>query len=137
MKRIIGLDVGDVRIGIACSDLMRIIASPYETYKRKNDGDVDFEYIAKFAKDKEADTIVCGMPYSMDGTDSEQTKKVRAFIEKLKTFTDCKIEFVDERLSSWAADQMMLQDDVSREKRKQSIDKIAASIILESYMNKL
>ncbi|MEG1519787.1 MAG: Holliday junction resolvase RuvX, partial [Clostridia bacterium] len=111
MKRIIGLDIGDVRIGIACSDLMRIIASPYETYKRKNEGDVDFQYIANLAKEKEADTIVCGMPYSMDGTDSKQTVKAREFIEKLKTFTDCKVVFVDERLSSWAADQMMIQDD--------------------------
>ncbi len=137
MKRIIGLDVGNVRIGVACSDLMRIIASPYETYKRKNDGDADFIYLANLAKEKEADTIVCGMPYNMDGTDSEQTKNVREFIEKLKTFTDCKVVFVDERLSSWAAEQMMLDDDVRRDKRKQNIDKIAASIILESYMSRL
>ncbi len=136
-KRLIGLDIGHVRIGIACSDLMRIISSPYETYKRKNIDDQDFEYLAKFAKDKEADTIVCGMPYNMDGTDSEQTTRVREFIEKLKTFTDCKIVDVDERLSSWEADQMMLEDDVSREDRKLSIDKIAASIILESYMRTL
>jgi len=136
MKRIVGLDVGDVRIGIACSDLLRVIASPYETYTRKGD-DRDFEYLANFAKEKEADTIVVGIPYSMDGTESNQTLKVRQFIETLKKYTDCKIELVDERLSSWAAEQMLLNDDVSREKRKKVIDKIAASIILESYMQRL
>lgn len=136
MKRIVGLDVGDVRIGVACSDLLRVIASPYETYTRKGD-DRDFEYLANLAKEKEADTIVVGIPYSMDGTESNQTQKVRQFVETLKKYTDCKIELVDERLSSWAAEQMLLSDDVSREKRKKVIDKIAASIILESYMQRL
>lgn len=136
MKRIVGLDVGDVRIGIACSDLLRVISSPYETYVRKGD-DRDFEYIANFAIKQEADTIVVGIPYSMDGTESNQTLKVRYFIDKLKTYTDCKIELVDERLSSWAAEQILLEDDVSRKKRKKVIDKIAASIILESYMQRL
>ncbi|MBR1971170.1 MAG: Holliday junction resolvase RuvX [Clostridia bacterium] len=136
MKRIIGLDVGDVRIGIASSDLLRIIASPLETYKRKGD-DRDFEYIANLVKEKDADTIVCGLPYSMDGTESEQTKKTRDFAEKLQTYTDAKIVFVDERLSSWAAEQMLLDDDMSRKNRKQVIDKVAASIILETYMQKI
>lgn len=136
MKRIIGLDVGDVRIGIACSDLLRIISSPLETYVRKGD-DRDFEYIGELACQKEADTIVVGLPYNMDGTDSEQTKKTRDFIEKLKTFTDCKIVAVDERLSSWAAEQMLLEGDVRREKRKKVIDKVAASIILDSYLQRL
>lgn len=136
MKRVIGIDYGDVRIGIACSDLLRIIASPYETYKRLGD-DRDFEYIAKLAIEKEADTIVVGVPYSMDGTESEQTKKTKAFIEKLKSFTDCKIVEIDERLSSWAAEQMLLEGDVRREDRKKVIDKVAASIILDSYLQRL
>lgn len=136
MKRVIGIDYGDVRIGIACSDLLRIIASPYETYKRLGD-DRDFEYIAKLAIEKEADTIVVGVPYSMDGTESEQTKKTRTFIEKLKSFTDCKIVEIDERLSSWAAEQMLLEGDVRREDRKKVIDKVAASIILDSYLQRL
>ncbi len=136
MKRVIGIDYGDVRIGIACSDMLRIIASPYETYKRLGD-DRDLEYIARLAKEKDADTIVVGVPYSMDGTESEQTKKTRAFIESLKGFTDCKIVEIDERLSSWAAEQMLLEGDVRREDRKKVIDKVAASIILDSYLQRL
>lgn len=136
-KRIMGLDIGKVRIGIAFTDLLKIIASPYETYKCSGEEAVDFKYIADLAKVKETETIVCGMPYNMDGTDSDQTKYCREFIKKLSEFTDCKIVYVDERLSSWEAEQMMLEDDVSRKHRKEVIDKIAASIILDSYLKTL
>ncbi len=139
MKCIMALDVGDKRIGVAKSDLLQVIASPYETYTRKgtDKDDIDFLYLSKLFVDLMAETVVIGMPYAMDGTDSPQTTKVRQFIEKLKTFTDLKIVTVDERLSSWAAEQMLLEGDMRREKRKQVIDKVAASIILKNYMDRV
>ncbi|MFI3167431.1 MAG: Holliday junction resolvase RuvX [Bacillota bacterium] len=135
MKRIIALDVGDVRIGIASSDMLRIIASPYETYTCKKD-DRDFEYIKEVVKKQDADTVVLGLPLNMDGTDSLQTEKVRAFKEKLATYLgeEIKLVFVDERLTSVAAEKILLESDMSRAKRKMTIDKIAASIILDSYL---
>ena len=135
MKRIIALDVGDVRIGIASSDIMRIIASPCETYIRKKD-DSDFEYINNFLKKQEADTVVVGLPLNMNGTDSLQTEKVRVFAEKLKTFMaeGILIKFIDERLTSVSAERILIEGNMSRSKRKITIDKIAASIILETYL---
>ncbi len=134
MKRIIALDVGDVRIGIASSDMLRIIASPYETYTCKKD-DRDFEYITEVVKKQDADTVVLGLPLNMDGTDSLQTEKVRAFKEKLGTYLpETKLVFVDERLTSVAAEKILLEGDMSRAKRKMTIDKIAASIILDTYL---
>ncbi len=135
MKRIIALDVGDVRIGIASSDLLRIIASPYETYICKSEEE-DFAYIKEVVKKQDADTVVLGLPLNMDGTDSAQTTKVRVFKEKLASYLgeSIKLVFVDERLSSAAAEKILLEGDMSRAKRKVTIDKIAASIILDSYL---
>lgn len=135
MKRIIALDVGDVRIGIASSDMLRIIASPYETYTCKGE-EADFAYIKEVVKKQDADTVVLGLPLNMDGTDSAQTMKVRAFKEKLAIYlgSEIKLVFVDERLTSAAAEKILLEGDMSRAKRKMTIDKIAASIILDSYL---
>lgn len=133
--RKIAVDLGDVRIGLAKSDIMGIIASGSETYIRKNEED-DLNYIANFAKSAEADTIVIGLPVNMDGTEGERAKLSRDFGEKLKDLTDAKIVFEDERLTSKSAERMLISADVRRDKRKKVIDKIAAAIILQSYLDK-
>ncbi len=133
--RKIAVDLGDVRIGLAKSDIMGIIASGTETYIRKNEED-DLNYIANFAKSAEADTIVIGLPVNMDGTEGERAVLSREFGEKLKSLTDAKIVFEDERLTSKSAERMLISADVRRDKRKKVIDKIAAAIILQSYLDK-
>ena len=134
--RIIALDIGDVRIGVAVSDLMRIIANPRETYLRK-DEDADIAYFIELAKKEEADTFVVGLPINMDGTEGPRVEICRAFGEKLREKSGLKVEYQDERLTTVTAERMLIEADVRREKRKQVIDKVAATIILESYLNRM
>ena len=134
--RIIALDIGDVRIGVAVSDFMRIIANPRETYIRKNE-DADIEYFIQLAKKEEADTFVVGLPINMDGTEGPRVELCRAFGEKLKEKSGLKVEYQDERLTTVTAERMLIEADVRRDKRKQVIDKVAATIILESYLNRM
>lgn len=134
--RKIAVDLGDVRIGLASSDIMGIIASGNETYYRKG-GEADVDYIAEFAKKMEADTIVIGLPVNMDGTEGERAEISREFARQLSEKTTCKIEFMDERLTSKSAERLLISADMRREKRKQVIDKVAAAIILQSYLDKI
>ena len=135
--RKIALDVGTVRIGIATSDPMGIIASGYETFVRSKDEEGDLIKIARIAEVKQADTFVIGLPLNMDGTEGEKVIEIRDFAEKLSRFTDKKIVFQDERLTTVSAEKALIESGMRREKRKQVIDKVAATIILQSYLNRI
>ncbi len=128
------LDYGDVRIGIALSDMLGIIASGLETYTRK-DEDTDIEYILKLIQDNSVDTVVIGLPINMDGTSGERAEVTKAFGSKLAEKTTAKVVYLDERLSSVSAEKLLIQADVRRDKRKQVIDKLAATIILQNYLD--
>lgn len=133
--RKLALDVGDVRIGIATSDIMGIIASGYETYVRKG-GAADYEYIAAFVKAHDVDEVVVGLPVNMDGTEGARAKLTRAFAEELKPYLcDVPVRFQDERLTTVQAERMLIQGGVRREKRKKVIDKVAATLILQAYLD--
>ena len=134
--RIVALDIGDVRIGVAVSDFMNIIANPRETYVRKNE-ESDLNYFINFAKIEEADTFVIGLPKNMDGTEGPRAELCRDFGEKLRNKSGLKVEYQDERLTTVSAEKMLIEADVRREKRKKVIDKLAATIILESYLDKI
>ena len=131
------LDVGDVRIGIAVSDLMGIIANPLETYTRKGNLDVDAQYVADLAKSKEVSTIVSGLPLGLNGQENEQTAKTREFVDKLKSVCDVPIEYLDERFTTLSAERVLIEGNVRREDRKKVIDKVAATIILQNYLDKI
>jgi putative Holliday junction resolvase len=133
--RKIALDVGDVRIGIATSDIMGIIAGGFETYVRK-DYETDLRYIADFVKNNQGDTLVFGLPVNMDGTEGPRALGVRQMAEDLKRFTDVKMVFQDERLTTVSAEKMLIQGNVRRDKRKKVVDKVAATIILQSYLDR-
>ena len=135
MGRIMALDVGNVRIGIAVSDLMGIIANPLETYTRKGNLAVDAEYIAKLAKQKEVSLFISGLPLSLSGGENEQTLKTREFIEELQKHTDIPVKFLDERFTTLSAERVLIQGNVRRENRKKVIDKVAATIILQNYLD--
>ena len=136
MNRIIAFDIGDKRIGVAISDPFGEMALPLETYHRKAFKQ-DVEYLANLAKSKEAVKIVCGLPVNFDGSPSVQTEKTLAFIEKLKGQTDIEVVTTDERFTTLEARRLLLEADMRRDKRKQVIDKIAASYILEDYLGKI
>ena len=133
---LIAFDIGDKRIGIAVSDPFMQMALPYETYHRKN-FKTDIQYLVNIAKTRGATTIICGLPLNFDGSRSEQTEKTESFINELKLNTDIPIVTEDERFTTMEARRLLLEADMRRADRKSVIDKVAASYILEAYMNKI
>ncbi len=130
----LSIDLGDVRIGLATSDVMGIIANGLETYKRK-DMDSDIDYIAKLVQDLGVEVVVMGLPINMDGTCGERVDKAREFAQLLSEKVSAKIDFQDERLTTVTGERMLIEAGVRRDKRKQVIDKIAATIILQTYLD--
>lgn len=137
VKRLLGLDVGDRRIGIAISDSLGWTAQPIKTLHR--DGtEKDFLEIVCMIEEHHVEELVVGLPKNMNGTIGEQGEKVQNFIEELKSYTknNIPIHFWDERLSSRSAERVLIEGNVSRKKRKDVIDKMAAVIILQNYMDR-
>ena len=131
--RIMGIDYGRVRIGIALTDLLKTIASPYEVYKSVS-RKADIDYFVRLIKEKEVEKIVLGLPLNMDGSEGERAHKTRAFGEELEKTSKIPVVYQDERLSSVEAENYLLDGDVRRDKRKNLIDKVSACIILEDYL---
>ncbi|MBQ7914020.1 MAG: Holliday junction resolvase RuvX [Clostridia bacterium] len=129
------LDVGDVRIGIAVSDLMGVIANPLETYTRKGNLEVDAKYIVELAKSKEVSLFISGLPLGLNGQENEQTTKTRLFINELTRQCDIPVKYMDERFTTLSAERVLIQGNVRRENRKKVIDKVAATIILQNYLD--
>lgn len=136
-KRAIAFDIGDKRIGVAVSDPFNEYAMPCDTYFRTRSFQADVQAIAKIAQEKGVGVIVCGLPVNTDGTESEQTEKTRRFIEALRLATAIKIETEDERFTTAEARETQMMSGVKRDRRKQTIDSIAASFILESYLKRI
>ena len=132
--RVMALDYGDVRIGIALSDVTRFLASGYENYTRVS-LDKDCEHIADIIKNNNVKVVVLGLPLNMDGSVGDRVEKTYQFADKLKEYTDAKIDYLDERLTSISAEKILISADVSRKKRKQVLDKLSATIILQDYLD--
>lgn len=139
--KIMGLDVGDKTIGVALSDDLLIISQGLMTIERvgiRKDTSLILNLVKKYV----CSTIVIGLPINLDGTDSIQTQKVRDFVKllenKLKSngLQDVEIVYQDERFTTTIAEKVLIEADVSRKKRKTVIDKQAATIILQSYLDK-
>ena len=132
-ERIVALDVGDRRIGIAVSDPLGVTAQPIETYTRIGYGP-DSRHIAEIARRYETDRILCGLPRNMDGTQGFQVEKVREFAEKLEEL-GLVIEYYDERMTTMLAESALLEANMRREDRKKKVDMVAAVVILQSYLD--
>lgn len=132
-KRIVALDVGDRRIGIAVSDPLGITAQPIETYTRVGYGP-DVKHIAAICSQYETDQILCGLPRNMDGTQGFQVEKVREFAAKLEE-QGFSIAFYDERMTTMLAENALLEANMHRADRKKKVDMIAAVMILQSYLD--
>ena len=128
------LDYGEVRIGIAFSDLLNIIASPYETYTRV-DLNKDLDYLTSLIKTQEVDEVIIGLPVNMDGSEGERAVATREFAKKLESKSQAKITFVDERLTSVEPEEILKSRNIKWEDRKKYIDKLSATIILQDYLN--
>lgn len=132
--RIMGLDVGDKTIGVALSDPLGWTAQGLEVIRRQ-DIDKDLARLSEIIRQYEVEKILVGLPKNMNATIGPQGEKVLDFIEQLKTRIDLPVKTWDERLSTVAAERMLIQADVSRSKRKKVIDKMAAAVILQGYLD--
>ena len=135
-KRIIAFDIGDKRIGVAVSDPFNTFALPAETFFRTKSAEQDAAALAALVREKDAGLIVCGLPVNADGTESVQTLKTKRFVELLQKKTDVPVIYEDERFTTMEAERDLIFGRVRRENRKKSVDSIAASYILEGYLNK-
>ena len=135
MERILGIDVGDKRIGVAVTDPLQITAQGVMTLKRKTRDD-DLEAFRDLIAKYEIKKVVAGLPLNMDGSESAQTRKTVNFCQFIKKRLDVEIIYIDERLTSSWSEKVLNEGNVSRENRKDYIDMLAAQIILQSYMDR-
>ena len=132
-KRVLGLDVGSKRIGIAISDPLGITAQGLETLQRQNKR-LDFEKLAKLAHDYEVAEIVVGFPLRMSGVEGIQAEKMQAFAEELRKRLQLPVHLWDERLTSAEANRLLRETDMSIKRRGKVVDQMAAVLILQSWM---
>jgi len=133
-KRLMGIDYGDKRVGIALSDALCIISSAFEVYQSKGEDDA-ITHIAKLVKDYNVSDIAFGLPLNMDGSEGERAIIHKTIGQKLEQISGAKVHFIDERLTSSEAEDYLREARVKWEDRKKIIDKISAQIILQTYMN--
>ena len=135
--RIIGLDLGNRTVGVALSDYLGIIANPVGTFRfEEQDLDTALELVEKVIKENQVEKIVLGLPKNMNGTIGPQAEYCLKFKEMLEEKTKLEVVMIDERLTSRQADVIMLKADMSRQKRKKNVDKLAATIILQTYLDR-
>lgn len=130
-----GLDLGDKTIGVALSDPFFITAQAYITIKRKK-ASLDIKKLLEIIDEKEVNLIVIGLPKNMNDTLGPQAMKVISFVDLLKKATDIEIEYQDERMTTMQSEKVLMDMSVRRENRKKYIDKIAASFILQTYLDR-
>lgn len=133
--RAMSLDVGTKTIGVAASDLMMMIAGGVETIRRTSP-QKDFERLTQLVKEYEVATLVVGYPKNMNGSVGERAQMCEVFAEELRQhFPDVKVVLWDERLSTVAAEKVLVDADMRRKKRRQVIDMMAAVVILQNYLD--
>tara|TARA_B100000953_G_C17925422_1_gene392130 strand:- start:89 stop:502 length:414 start_codon:yes stop_codon:yes gene_type:complete len=133
LERILAIDYGDVRVGLAISDLTQTIAQPFKTLLYSNSNNL-LNQLDNIVKENDIGLIVVGIPYNMKGEDTQQTNKVRKFISLIQDNLMIEIKLIDERLTSLEAKKIMHKMNIKTGSNKTKIDKIAASIILQEYL---
>jgi putative Holliday junction resolvase len=131
--RIAALDVGDARIGVAVSDELGITARGVGVVRRvggRRDLDALGAMLAPYAPER----LVVGLPLNMNGTEGRQATRVRAFAARAASHLGLPVEFWDERLTTWEAERVLVEADVSRHRRREVVDQVAAAIILQGYL---
>jgi putative Holliday junction resolvase len=131
--KIMGLDVGDRRIGIATSDPLEIVASPREVLKRTGH---EIEFLARLVQEEEIEQVVVGMPYNEEGQIGPQARKVQTFVTQLRGRLSVPVVEWDEHLSTWEAESVLIEAGRRRAERRKVVDKIAAAVILRSYLDR-
>lgn len=132
---LLGLDPGEKTVGLAICDPGLTIASPLETIRRARKASADYARIAEVAAERNVGGFVCGMPTNMDGSAGPRAQAVRAFARNLLARVDLPLVFWDERMSTQAVTRALLDADMSRERRGEVVDKMAAAFILQGYLD--
>ena len=135
-ERLIGLDVGTKTIGMALSDTTLLVATPFDTIRRKRFRDDAIRLLAEIDKHK-AGAVVIGLPLALDGRDSPRSQGVRQFARNLMAERDLPVAFWDERLSTAAVEREMIAADMTRKRRAEIIDKVAAAYILQGLLDRI
>jgi putative holliday junction resolvase len=130
----LGLDVGGKRIGVAGCDGLGLIATGLTTIWRSSFQE-DVAQLAEIITDRALEILILGLPYTMDGKLGSQAKQVQKFARRITAAIDLPIEYVDERLTSYAAEQMMMAANISVSQNKAMIDRIAAAVILQQWLD--
>lgn len=136
MAYYVGIDVGDVRVGLSISDKTKKIAFPLNVINRENNS-FGFNKIKKLLEGKEVEAFVVGLPIRSNGVLGEQGKKVLQYIESLKSYFPYEVITWDERYSTALAEKYLLESKIKRENRRKLIDKVAAQVILQSFLDNL
>jgi len=136
MGALAGLDLGTATIGVAVSDVMRSVATPLETIRRKKFG-LDAARLLDLTTHRMVTGLVLGLPMNMDGSEGPRCQATRAFARNLEKLTPLPITFWDERLSTVAAERALLEADTSRKRRAEVIDHVAASYILQGMLDRM
>jgi putative Holliday junction resolvase len=136
MGAIAGLDLGTVTIGVAISDVLHSVATPIETIKRKKFG-VDAAKLLELTTHRLVTGIVLGLPRNMDGSEGPRAQATRAFARNLERLTPLPITYWDERLSTVAAERALIEADMTRKRRAEVIDHVAASYILQGMLDRM
>ena len=135
-KRILALDPGTKRIGVAVSDEMGWIAQPLETFERRS-LEVDVAHIQALVQQHDVREVLMGMPFRLNGRVGPEAESVQRFIETLEQALNIPIVAWDERLTSKSAEDLLIEANVSRKKRKGAVDRVAAALLLQSYLEAL
>ncbi|HEY9037644.1 MAG TPA: Holliday junction resolvase RuvX [Roseovarius sp.] len=136
VRALMGLDLGEKTIGVAISDPLWSVASPFETVRRRKFG-LDAARLLEIAASRSIGGIILGLPRNMDGSEGPRCQSTRAFARNLSRLTDLPIGYWDERLSTVAAERALLEADTSRKRRAEVIDNIAASYILQGVLDRI
>ncbi|MDN3504495.1 MAG: Holliday junction resolvase RuvX [Rhabdochlamydiaceae bacterium] len=135
MGRLLGIDYGRARIGLACSDEMKMIATPYKTVKAQKTLELSVDHLLTEIAEKGAiEAYILGLPLHMSGDESEMSKEVREFGKILEEKTGKLVIYWDERLTSMMVDNAMKEGNLSRKDRAEAKDYLSASVLLQSYM---
>lgn len=132
-ERVLALDIGDVRIGVAVSDESRLIATPVEVIKRVGFGP-DVKRVKQLCEQYQTSIVLSGLPFNMDGTLGFQSEKVKLFCQQLEK-AGLTVYYQDERLTTVTAEHALLEDNMHRAQRRQNVDKVAAAIILQQWLD--
>ena len=136
--RILGIDYGEARVGVAITDALNITAQGLETIQRKGTDKVILKRLDEILSNYKVETIVVGMPFSLNGTISKRAEITQEFVHKLKCkYNKIKIDTIDERLTTVEAHKTMNFLEINKNKKKNIVDTISAVYILETYLNKL